>query len=130
MSNISSVRNANPRAHPLEDKADGPGTQVSTPRDLKSSAELALAGAAVGGLLSGAVAQYFGAQDASTWSYIVSVCVVLIPTTIATTGRLAKRELGVDVIAVLAMVGALALGEYLAGAIIAVMLTGGTALER
>ena len=130
MSNTSSVPNTNRRAHPLEHQADGPSTQVRTPRDLKSSAELALTGIAVAGLLSGAVAQYFGAQDASTWSYIVSVCVVLIPTTIATTGRLMKRELGVDIIAVLAMVGALALGEYLAGAIIAIMLTGGTALER
>ena len=37
---------------------------------------------------------------------------------------------GVDLIAVLAMSGALALGEYLAGAIIAVMLTGGAALEH
>ncbi|MDI1449035.1 heavy metal translocating P-type ATPase [Polyangium sp. 6x1] len=41
-----------------------------------------------------------------------------------------RRETGVDLIAVLAMAGALVLGEYLAGAIIAVMLTGGAALER
>ena len=41
-----------------------------------------------------------------------------------------NREMGVDLIAVLAMTGALVLGEYLAGAILAVMLTGGTALER
>ena len=38
--------------------------------------------------------------------------------------------MGVDLIAGLAMTGALVLGEYLAGAILAVMLTGGTALER
>jgi heavy metal translocating P-type ATPase len=36
----------------------------------------------------------------------------------------------VDIIAVLSMTGALALGEYLAGTIIAVMLTSGTGLER
>ncbi|MDE2052586.1 MAG: heavy metal translocating P-type ATPase, partial [Gammaproteobacteria bacterium] len=35
-----------------------------------------------------------------------------------------------DVIALLAMAGALLLGEYLAGAVIAVMLTGGSALEQ
>ncbi len=39
------------------------------------------------------------------------------------------REAGVDIIAVLAIVGALLLGEYLAGAVIALMLTTGTALE-
>ena len=34
-----------------------------------------------------------------------------------------------DAIALLAMAGALAVGEYLAGAVIAVMLAGGNALE-
>ena len=38
-------------------------------------------------------------------------------------------DVGVDTIALLAMAGALALGEYLAGAVIAVMLSGGNALE-
>jgi len=42
---------------------------------------------------------------------------------------LVRRRAGVDVIALLAMVGALALGQFLAGAVIAVMLTGGQALE-
>lgn len=98
--------------------------------DLRSSAGLGLLAASLAGLLVGAVAQYLGARNASTWSYIGSLCIVLVPTAIATAGRLLKREMGVDLIAVLAMVGALALGQYLAGAIIAVMLTGGTALER
>ena len=40
-----------------------------------------------------------------------------------------RREAGVDVIALLAIVGSLALGEYLAGAVIALMLTTGQALE-
>ncbi len=39
------------------------------------------------------------------------------------------RHAGVDIIAVLAVIGALLLGEYLAGAVIALMLTTGTALE-
>jgi heavy metal translocating P-type ATPase len=96
----------------------------------KAPAAQVLLSAALAALLIGAVAQYLGAQDASTWSYIASTCVVLIPTAIAAARRLLKRDLRVDLIAVLAMAGALALGEYLAGAIIAVMLTGGTALER
>jgi heavy metal translocating P-type ATPase len=40
-----------------------------------------------------------------------------------------RREAGVDLIAVLAMVGALALQEYLAGAVIAFMLSTGRSLE-
>ena len=39
------------------------------------------------------------------------------------------RSPGVDLIALLAMVGALALGEYVAGAVIALMLASGEALE-
>jgi heavy metal translocating P-type ATPase len=42
---------------------------------------------------------------------------------------LGRRRLGVDVIAVLAMVGALAVEEYLAAAVISVMLASGRALE-
>ena len=42
----------------------------------------------------------------------------------------ARRQPGVDVIAVLAMGGALALGEYLAGAVIALMLATGRSLEE
>ena len=42
---------------------------------------------------------------------------------------LLRREPGVDLIALIAMVAALALGEYLAGAVIALMLASGQALE-
>jgi heavy metal translocating P-type ATPase len=55
---------------------------------------------------------------------------ILVPTILSALRGLLRRETGVDVIAVFAMAGALALKEYLAGAIIAVMLTGGNALER
>lgn len=131
MRNTSAVCNATARRRgQLGGSAVDSGAKDGALRGLNSSVELALLGAALAGLLSGAAAQYFGARDASTWSYIASICVVLIPTTVATARRLLNRETGVDLIAVLAMVGALALGEYLAGAIIAVMLTGGTALER
>jgi cation transport ATPase len=56
--------------------------------------------------------------------------VVLAPTLFSAATALLRREIRVDVIAVLAMGGALALGEFLAGAIIALMVTGGAALER
>ena len=44
-------------------------------------------------------------------------------------GGLIRREPGVDLIALIAMVSALLLGEYLAGAVIALMLASGEALE-
>ena len=40
-----------------------------------------------------------------------------------------RRDVGVDTIALVSMAGALALGEYLAGAVVALMLAGGNALE-
>ena len=52
-----------------------------------------------------------------------------IPLTIGVVRGIMRREAGVDVIALLAIVGSLALGEYLAGAVIALMLTTGQALE-
>jgi heavy metal translocating P-type ATPase len=55
---------------------------------------------------------------------------VLVPTLILAVAGILRREPGVDIIALLAMGGALLLGEFLAGAIIGAMLTGGRALER
>jgi heavy metal translocating P-type ATPase len=64
------------------------------------------------------------------WAWAATTAAVLLPAAAASVRTLARGETGVDLIAVLAMAGALVLGEALAGAIIAVMLTGGTALER
>jgi len=54
---------------------------------------------------------------------------MLIPLSWSVGRSLLAGDLGVDLIALLAMAGALALGEYLAGAVIALMLAGGNALE-
>jgi heavy metal translocating P-type ATPase len=52
-----------------------------------------------------------------------------VPLLIQTARQLWRREFGVDVIAILAIAGSAALGQYLAGAIIVLMLSGGEALE-
>jgi heavy metal translocating P-type ATPase len=52
-----------------------------------------------------------------------------VPLLIETARQLWRREFGVDVIAILAIAGSAALGQYLAGAIIVLMLSGGEALE-
>jgi len=54
---------------------------------------------------------------------------MLVPLSWSVARRLARRDIGVDAIALVAMAGALALGEYLAGAVVALMLVGGSALE-
>jgi heavy metal translocating P-type ATPase len=61
--------------------------------------------------------------------FIAATVIALIPATIESVKQLVHRDATADVVAVLAMLGALLLGEWFAGAIIAVMLTGGEALE-
>ncbi|HEX4837072.1 MAG TPA: heavy metal translocating P-type ATPase [Solirubrobacteraceae bacterium] len=85
---------------------------------------LALSGIAIGGLL----ALLVGSVPANAvWA--ATVAFMLAPLTWSVARSLRRGDIGVDVIALLAMAGALALGEYLAGAVIALMLAGGNALE-
>jgi heavy metal translocating P-type ATPase len=93
-------------------------------------AEVALLAISLVGLAAGGISYLLGAVSLGRWAFGIATTLVLIPTTISTLKRLLGHEIGVDLIAVLAMSGALLLGEYFAGAILAVMLTGGTALER
>ncbi len=99
-------------------------------KDDRALWQMALLGLALAGLTLGGVLHFARAADTDRWAWAASTVMVLIPTLVSVMGGLLRRETGVDLIAVLAMAGALALGEYLAGAIIAVMLTGGAALER
>ena len=117
------ARSTKERPSPLRETPSG---LVGGPRSLDTT----LLAATVTGLAVGGVLYVLDAKTLSRLAFVSSVTAVLIPTVISTIRRLLRRELGVDLIAVLAMAGALALGEYLAGAIIAVMLTGGTALEH
>ncbi|HVC88118.1 MAG TPA: heavy metal translocating P-type ATPase [Gaiellaceae bacterium] len=55
---------------------------------------------------------------------------LLLPLTWSVLRSLLRRDVGVDAIALFSMAGALALGEYLAGAVVALMLAGGNALEE
>lgn len=88
-----------------------------------------LLGIALGGLVLGAAFYGLGMPGATTWAWAGATAVSLVATSAASARRLRHGEAGVDVIAILAMAGALALGENLAGVLIAVMLTGGQALE-
>jgi len=59
----------------------------------------------------------------------VGAAIVLVPLTVDTVRSLAKGDVGVDAIALVAIAGALILGEQLAGVIVALMMSGGGALE-
>jgi heavy metal translocating P-type ATPase len=81
------------------------------------------------GLLAGGVAWLAGFQRAADHLWQATIILVLLPLALDIIASLRRRELGVDAIALLAMAGALAFGQNLAGAVVALMLSGGEMLE-
>ena len=84
----------------------------------------ALVAVALGGLL-----HLLDRPAAGDGVWAASIAVMLVPLMWSVARTLARRDVGVDAIALVSMAGALALGEYLAGAVVALMLAGGNALE-
>ena len=70
-----------------------------------------------------------GRADLANWVLFVIVLLGGIPLLWETVQQFMHKELSVDLIAILAIVGSLLLGQYLAGAIVVLMLSGGEALE-
>ncbi|MCD6727864.1 MAG: heavy metal translocating P-type ATPase [Solirubrobacteraceae bacterium] len=81
------------------------------------------------GIVTGAILAFAGAPDAARIAWGATVAIMLVPLTVEVARALLHGDVGVDVIALLAMASALAIGEVLAGAIVALMLSGGNALE-
>ena len=84
---------------------------------------------AVSGLFAGGICHLAGAAGAGDVLWQVTILVTVLPVTWHVVRGMAHGDFGVDIIALLAMVAALIGGELLAGAIVAVMVTGGGALE-
>ncbi len=81
------------------------------------------------GLAAGLIAWTLGRPTVADLAWAATTAIALIPLTVSVLLDLLHRELGVDVIALLAMGGALAFGQPLAGAVVALMLSGGLSLE-
>ncbi|MFI5282952.1 MAG: heavy metal translocating P-type ATPase, partial [Candidatus Dormibacterales bacterium] len=105
----------------------GPNPRVSPPLEGSSFAILigVLACTAAGGVLWLA-----GARSVADLAWALAIALALVPLGISVARDLLHHETGVDLIALLAMAGSLVLGQFLAGAIIGLMLSGGQALER
>jgi len=89
----------------------------------------ALLAVTAAGLLAGGLAWLAGDKQASEAAWFAVGCCGAIYALWAMLDSLRHRRLGVDAIALLAVAGALAVGESLAAAVIAVMLASGRALE-
>ena len=86
-------------------------------------------GACVIGLVAGAALVLTDHTQAGHLAWAVTTVIGGIPVTIDVIRSLSRREAGVDLIAIIAIIGCLALHEYAAGAVIAVMLASGQTLE-
>ena len=95
----------------------------------RSLVEPALVVLTVGALAAGGIAWLAGWHDVADGCWIAGTLVALVPAVLWVLAALRRGRAGVDLIAVLSLVGTLLVGEYVAGALIAVMLAGGRALE-
>jgi heavy metal translocating P-type ATPase len=96
--------------------------------DRSRASELLLAASALGLAVGGAL-RLAGLPDGASLAWALTTVVGIVPLLWSVVAGLRRRELGVDLIALLAMAGAVLLDEYLAGAVIALMLASGRALE-
>jgi heavy metal translocating P-type ATPase len=71
-----------------------------------------------------------GRHAPADWLWAAATAMLLVPLSWSVLRSLLRGDVGVDAIALVSMAGALALGEYLAGAVVALMLAGGNALEE
>ena len=99
-------------------------------RHLPVSPAVLLLSACVIGLGSGGGAWFAARHVLADALWAGTAGLALIPISAALLRSLRSRAAGVDVIAILAIVGALVLREYLAGAVIGLMIATGQALEE
>jgi len=78
----------------------------------------------------GGVLWLAGMPNEADLLWALGVTIALIPLTVQVARDLRNGRTGVDIIALLAMGGSLALHQYLAGAVVGLMLSGGQTLER
>ena len=116
-----------PRRGPVDEEPPRPSRQLDA---VLAHSRRLIAAAALGGVLGGIVLLAFGHRPAADWLWAATTALLLGPLALSVIRSLVRRDLGVDAIALVAMAGALALDEYLAGAVIALMLAGGNALEE
>ena len=96
---------------------------------LRRRSALALLVVTLSGLAVGGLARLAGADAIADAAWLVSAACGLGYAVWSAAESLRRGRLGVDVIALLALAGAVAVGELLAAAVISVMLTSGRSLE-
>lgn len=105
-------------------------TETNRPwADRKRVLNLGLLACAAGGLAAGLGARWALDADWAPWLILAGAVPVLAAVLFDSLASLVRREVGLDIIALLAIGGAIALGEHVAAGVIGLMLSGGRALE-
>ena len=107
----------------------GPGAMSGVMSGVRRWFESALLATTVALLVAGGVAWVAGSSGWADALWAAATVAAVVPAVGWVVAAVLRRTLGVDLIAVLALLGTLAVGEYLAGALIAVMLATGRALD-
>ena len=122
---MTTSRESPPRRRGEPSKGSRPG---STSWQVRVISLLAL-GVSSTGLIVGGVLYWLGVENAGNVSWIIVAACGAALSVYSVVQSILRGRLGVDIIALLALVGAVAVGEYLAGAVISLMLASGRALE-
>ncbi|MFI5225688.1 MAG: HAD-IC family P-type ATPase, partial [Candidatus Limnocylindrales bacterium] len=110
-----------------------PVAPIATPairQSLTTFVERAILPLTIVGLAAGLILAWSGNPEGAAAVWAIPSLIVAIRLAWSIARDIVAGSLGVDIIAILAIGGALLLGEYLAAAVIAVMLATGEALER
>ncbi len=109
--------------------AASPTPATSWMTRVRARAESVFLVVTVTALVAGGLAWILGDSAVADICWIFGTLIAIVPATWWVIGALRRGRVGVDLIAVLSLVGTLAVGEYVAGALIAVMLASGQALD-
>lgn len=107
-----------------------PGPHPGGMRPRRLSPLSALLAALAGLVVAGLAARAAGSPGPADAFWLVATAAGVVTSLVLSVRGLRARSVGVDVVALLALVGAAAVGEYLAGALVALMLATGRVLEE
>lgn len=100
-----------------------------TSEKARADFKIALLAVALAGLAAGIGLSLAGKAELARTAWAAGVTPVLVALVVEIVRSLLRREVGLDVVAALSMSAALAFGETLAAAVVALMYSGGTFLE-
>jgi heavy metal translocating P-type ATPase len=97
--------------------------------NLRHATNVSLLAVSATGLIGGIAVRISGEPKWAGWIWVISSAPVLLAVVVGIGRAVFRREAGIDLIALLSIGGAMALGEYLTGAVIGLMLASGRSLE-